>query len=211
MAVKPNNQNRFDEPPQDDSVEEDAEIRPFSLGEDVTSTGASEAEKARRKHEDRLIEIDGVEGVSVETGDLGEDVVVVFVRDESVVERVPKTLDGVPVQTEVTGEFDALESSSQYEPREEELPAPPAPRPAGRKAVKRSSGTDPTARAPAGRAGTKRKSPSKGAASEAKPTETKAPAKKAATGKKKASAPRSGPAKGTARKSRAKPGSSKPR
>ena len=38
---------------------------------------------------------------------MGEDVIVVFVRDAEVRNRVPPSVEGVRIKTEVTGEFDA--------------------------------------------------------------------------------------------------------
>lgn len=125
MSMIQSGNDRFEEPPGDALPDESAEVSFFAPGEATRSAGTSKAEKARRKHEAKLFEIDGVEGVSIDSGDLGEDIVVVFVRDESVVKKVPKTLDGVPVRAEVTGEFDAfLDDMDEIENREPEPPAP---------------------------------------------------------------------------------------
>ena len=39
---------------------------------------------------------------------IGDPVIILYLRDAGVRARVPGELDGYPVQTEVTGEFDAF-------------------------------------------------------------------------------------------------------
>jgi len=151
-------QNQFDEPPEEALPDERAEISFFAPDEAAKRAGASKAEKARRKHEGKLLEIDGVEGVSLDSGDLGEDIVMVFVRDESVVKKIPKTLDGVPVRVEVTGEFDAfLDDLDEIESR-----APSAPK-RKVKPKRKTAGKSPASKAKPGskaKTGAKRKAAS---------------------------------------------------
>ena len=69
---------------------------------------SSETERVLRKHETKLLSIEGVTGAGVTTNRIGEDVIVVYLHGGHVASRVPKELDGVPVETEITGDIDAL-------------------------------------------------------------------------------------------------------
>ena len=68
--------------------------------------GGSEIERVLRKHEDSLMAIEGVIGVGIQTGKTGEDVIVVYVKDETVRKRIPKALEGIPVEAVVSGEIE---------------------------------------------------------------------------------------------------------
>lgn len=57
----------------------------------------------RIKYEVYLLGIEGVIGVGEAT-----DKILVYVKDEEAATRVPLTLDGIPVQTIVSGEVVAL-------------------------------------------------------------------------------------------------------
>ncbi len=59
------------------------------------------------KFEQRLLAINGVVGVGFGRDDTGEDAIIVYLRDLSVVENLPEELDGYPIVPEVTGEIDA--------------------------------------------------------------------------------------------------------
>jgi hypothetical protein len=63
--------------------------------------------RAKAKHEQTLMAIDGVEGVGIGRDGLGNDAIKVYLRDSGVKARLPKDLDGYPVETEVTGIVDA--------------------------------------------------------------------------------------------------------
>jgi hypothetical protein len=100
----------------------DPETRPFALpGEWVNSPEsaaitpappsrppASNADQVRRAHEAILRAIDGVLGVGTTTDDTGRASIVVYVRDADTSARLPRELDGVPVQPRVTGTIRAL-------------------------------------------------------------------------------------------------------
>ena len=58
-----------------------------------------------------LLGIDGVEGFGRGKDERGRDVVVVYVRDQSVVSRLPSSVDGLPVVPEVVGRIDAYGGS----------------------------------------------------------------------------------------------------
>ena len=62
---------------------------------------------AKRRYEDRLLAVDGVQGVGVTEGPRGREVILVYVRDEGVAKRLPAAFDGVLVQFEVVGEIEA--------------------------------------------------------------------------------------------------------
>lgn len=127
-------QRRFDEPPEQGQPDEEVEMPFFGQAEPEGGAGSSRVAAIRRKHEAELLRIDGVEGVSIESDEIGEDVIVVFVRDESVVREIPDSLDGVPVRAEVTGEFDALLPEAAVE--SDEL-VPPAHKRATKEGSKR--------------------------------------------------------------------------
>jgi len=62
----------------------------------------------KQRNEARLLAVDGVEGVAVGRDPIGRDAVLVFVRDRSVVSRLPREIEGFPVVVEATGVIDAL-------------------------------------------------------------------------------------------------------
>ena len=81
---------------------------PFDL-DDVARPGRlSAVERVKQKHEDRLLAIDGVEMIGTGRGPIGDPVILLYLRDASVRAKVPQEIDGYPVETEVTGEFDAF-------------------------------------------------------------------------------------------------------
>jgi hypothetical protein len=52
--------------------------------------------------------IDGVEGVGVGRNGIGDDAIIVYLRSDDVKARIPRSIDGYPVETKVTGIIDAL-------------------------------------------------------------------------------------------------------
>lgn len=64
-------------------------------------------EHVKRVHEAELFLIDGVEGVGIGEDEDGNEFIRVYVRDKETAVRVPKSLEGFPVKTYVSGEFDA--------------------------------------------------------------------------------------------------------
>lgn len=63
---------------------------------------ASEAAGVKRRHELELMEIEGVEGIGIGVR-TGREVILAYVRDAEVEERLPREIEGVPVAAEVTG------------------------------------------------------------------------------------------------------------
>jgi hypothetical protein len=55
------------------------------------------------RNRDRLLGIDGVQGVGIGLDSAGHEVVVVYVRDSATIQRLPAQIDGYTVHAEVTG------------------------------------------------------------------------------------------------------------
>lgn len=64
--------------------------------------------EAIRRHAERLLAIDGIEGIDHGRTAGGTDTIRVHIRDESVRQSVPQEVDGFPVTILVTGEFEAF-------------------------------------------------------------------------------------------------------
>lgn len=62
---------------------------------------------ARGGHVAALLDIDGVEGTAFGQDNAGHDAVLVYVRDKQSAERVPRTVDSLPVEIVITGEITA--------------------------------------------------------------------------------------------------------
>lgn len=87
---------------------EDAAM-PYNPDEEANAAGgASGLEHVRRNHEGELMAIEGVEGVGVGQNEIGDAAIIVYLRDEGVKRRIPRTIEGHPVVTHVTGVIDAL-------------------------------------------------------------------------------------------------------
>jgi hypothetical protein len=71
-------------------------------------TSESHVHRVLRQQGPMLLAIKGVEGIAAGRTANGEDAITVFLHDASVAASVPRELDGVPVQTIVTGTIDAL-------------------------------------------------------------------------------------------------------
>lgn len=98
----------FNSPPSSESPENDMEdaVMPYN-GEEEQAVTDSEVLRVKQAHEAQLMAIDGVVGVGIRENEIGEEVIWVYLRDASVRRQVPGELEGVPVVTEVTGEFEA--------------------------------------------------------------------------------------------------------
>ncbi|HET6976032.1 MAG TPA: hypothetical protein VFI24_06905 [Pyrinomonadaceae bacterium] len=71
------------------------------------STSSSPIENVKQNHEDRLMAIEGVEGVGLGRNSIGDDAIIVYLRSEDVKGRIPSDIDGHPVETKVTGIIEA--------------------------------------------------------------------------------------------------------
>jgi hypothetical protein len=85
-----------------DRLEEAA--MPYHPGQDDISSVSN----VKQRHEADLMAIEGVEGLGIGQDAIGDVAIVVYVRDEGVAKRIPRTLDGLNVQVQVTGPIDAL-------------------------------------------------------------------------------------------------------
>jgi hypothetical protein len=55
------------------------------------------------RNRDRLLDIDGVQGVGIGLDSTGHEILVVYVRDSAPIQRLPAKIEGYPVRAEVTG------------------------------------------------------------------------------------------------------------
>jgi hypothetical protein len=81
----------------------------------LTAAGLERVMAVQNRHTDEVMAIDGVVGTGTGLSASGKPVVKVFAERESVA-GIPATLDGVPVEVEVTGKFEAFALTGQYRP-----------------------------------------------------------------------------------------------
>ena len=98
----------------DNHAYEEAAI-PYTPTEVEGST--NKVETVLQTNRSRLMSIAGVEFLGVGLNSLAEPVIIVGVHDTGVVSKLPKTIDGVPVQTQVTGPIDALKQGASRSKR----------------------------------------------------------------------------------------------
>ena len=68
----------------------------------------SPADMAKQKREASLMAIEGVEGVGTGQDAIGNEGIVVYVRDAEAAKRIPRVVDGLNVQVQITGPIEAL-------------------------------------------------------------------------------------------------------
>lgn len=112
MKDKAGAEPEFQEPPGladfDDALPEDVEDADTADPEqDQGPMPESEIERVKMKHEQRLLAVDGVVGVGIGSTEIGDDAIVVYLREAHIQARIPSDLDGFPVRTEISGEIDA--------------------------------------------------------------------------------------------------------
>ena len=103
-----NTPDNFESPPSSDflaDMMEEASI-PYN-GEEEQAVTNSEVLRVKQAHEADLLAIEGVVGVGIQQNEIGDEVIWVYLRDESVRSHIPSELEGIPVVAEVTGEFEA--------------------------------------------------------------------------------------------------------
>jgi hypothetical protein len=109
MKKDPKRKKAVDDPPKgyapDETKPEQLGAVPYSPA--IDPEAGSEIERVRQRHESQVLAIDGVVGMRIGMDEIGDDVIVVMLRDKGVAQAVPKRLNGFPVRTEVTGEIDA--------------------------------------------------------------------------------------------------------
>ncbi|MGE5693267.1 MAG: hypothetical protein ACM3YF_05760, partial [Candidatus Zixiibacteriota bacterium] len=83
----------------------------------VNASGLSKAVAVQNRHTDRLMKLDGVEGMGLGLGLDGQPLIKVFTSKPAVT-GLPKELDGLLVETELTGKFVAFGRplSGRYRP-----------------------------------------------------------------------------------------------
>ena len=86
---------------------EDAAM-PYSPEESTTTNVSSTLERVKLDHEQELMAIDGVEGIGVGKSKIGDDAIIVYLRDEGARKLIPRSIAGYPVETIITGVIDAL-------------------------------------------------------------------------------------------------------
>ena len=91
----------------DEFQHEDAAM-PYSPEDSTTTQSSSSLEHVKQSHEQELMAIDGVEGVGVGRSKIGDDAIIVYLRDEGAKKRIPRSIAGYPVETIITGPIDAL-------------------------------------------------------------------------------------------------------
>ena len=105
MHAKPPNDRRFVSPPSGALPPEEAAM-PYNPDDSAAGAPASATDRARRSLEQRLAGNAAVTGIILDRDARGEDVLLVYMRDEAARASIPATIDGVPVIVRV-GEFDA--------------------------------------------------------------------------------------------------------
>ncbi len=104
MGNDTNGADTFETP--DIGTGEDAAI-PLPNDQSESNMSDSELTRVMRKYEQELFALDGVVGMDIQANDIGDDVIAIYIRDESVRKNVPNQLDGFPVMIIVSGEIDA--------------------------------------------------------------------------------------------------------
>jgi hypothetical protein len=83
------------------------EDQPAENAFSAAATAAAQISRVKQNHERELMAIDGVEGVGLGRNQIGDDVIVVYLRDAAVESRLPRQIEGFQVKTEITGIIDA--------------------------------------------------------------------------------------------------------
>ena len=92
----------FSAPKSEPDHHEDAALPHYS-GEDL-----AKADALKQKRVKTLMAIEGVEGVGTNQDAIGNEGIVVYVRDAGVAKRIPRTMDGLHVEVQITGPIEAL-------------------------------------------------------------------------------------------------------
>jgi hypothetical protein len=101
-------ERHFDSPDQGGAASETAEMVYNPDPPPRDGAPRSEIALVLERNEQLLLAIEGVEGVAIGQNRIGQDVIVVYIRDASVRDRVPTQIEGYPVETVVTGPIKAL-------------------------------------------------------------------------------------------------------
>lgn len=92
-------------------VTEDAAMPylPDNGGMPEPSATHARLEAVKRRNERALMAIEGVEGVSLGHNMRGKEIIVLYVRDAAVRQRVPAQVEGYAVETSISGQIDILQ------------------------------------------------------------------------------------------------------
>lgn len=112
MEKRVSQSHGFDTPPAGPGQPEEAAML-YDPGMQEPDSGPAAIEAVRQRNEQALLSIDGVMGVGVGRTPIGEDAIVVYLRDASVEGRAPSQVEGYPVETIITGEIDAYHRHSR--------------------------------------------------------------------------------------------------
>lgn len=83
--------------PEDVAVEYDPEA----------DSPVNKADRVRRENEDELLKVPSVTGVGLGQNAIGDDAIIIYLRDKAAIANLPKQIDGIDVIFEVTGEIEA--------------------------------------------------------------------------------------------------------
>ena len=86
-----------------------------ALGPNVQASEVARVMSIQNRHTPELMQLDGVVGTATGLGIDGQPVVKVFTARAGVT-RIPASLDGIPVEVQVTGEFTAHALTKRYRP-----------------------------------------------------------------------------------------------
>ncbi len=86
-----------------------------ALGPNVQASEVARVMSIQNKHTPELMQLDGVVGTATGLGLNGQPVIKVFTARSGVM-RIPASLDGIPVEVQVTGEFTAHALTKRYRP-----------------------------------------------------------------------------------------------
>lgn len=106
MAKEKGSREKFEAPPfgAEKAIEGTKAAVHYTGGRKKATTPV---EEVRDRHEGRLLRIPGVVGVGVGKTKLGDPAIKVYLSHDGPEKAIPATLDDVPVETEITGMFDA--------------------------------------------------------------------------------------------------------
>ena len=104
------NPDNFETPPSTSyfpaDMMEEASV-PYTGEEEQADATSSEVLRVKKAYEAQLMAIDGVVGVGIQQNEIGDEVIWIYLRDESIRRQISSELEGVTVITEVVGEFEA--------------------------------------------------------------------------------------------------------
>ena len=89
--------------PKDKPDDHEEAAMPYRSGSET-----SPADMLKQKQQASLMAIEGVEGVGTGQDAIGNEAIVVYVRDQEAAKRVPQSVDGMKIVVQITGPISAL-------------------------------------------------------------------------------------------------------